>query len=40
MQKIVKMKCKKQNLIDALGDDIGPQDYLTLLKTTLEHDKK
>ena len=40
MQKIIKIKCKKQSLTDALGDEIGPQDYLNLLKTTFAHDKK
>ena len=40
MQRIVKMKCKMQNLTNSLGDDISPQDYLTLLKTTFDHDKK
>ena len=40
MQKIIKIKCKHQSLTDALGDEIGPQDYLTLLKTTFAHDKK
>ena len=40
MQKIVKIKCKLQNLQDALGDEIGPQDYLLLLRTTFSHDKK
>ena len=40
MQRIVKMKCKKQTLTDALGDEIGPKDYLALLKTTFDHDKK
>ena len=40
MQKIIKIKCKKQSLTDALGDEIGPQDYLTLLRTTFAHDKK
>ena len=40
MQRIVKIKCKKNQLNDALGDDIGPEDYLALLRTTFEHDKK
>ena len=40
MQRIIKMKCKKQTLTDALGDEIGPKDYLALLKTTFDHDKK
>ena len=40
MQRIVKMKCKMQNLTNSLGDDISPQDYLALLKTTFDHDKK
>ena len=40
MQKIVKIKCKLQSLQDALGDEIGPQDYLVLLRTTFAHDKK
>ena len=29
-----------QNLTNSLGDDISPQDYLALLKTTFDHDKK
>ena len=40
MQRIVKMKCKKQSITDSLGDDISPEDYLVLLKTTFAHDKK
>ena len=40
MQRIVKIKCKKNNLNDSLGDDIGPQDYLLLIRSTFEHDKK
>jgi hypothetical protein len=40
MQRIVKIKCKKNNLNDSLGEDIGPQDYLLLIKSTFEHDKK
>ena len=40
MQRIIKIKCKKQTLTDALGDEISPQDYLTLLRTTFAHDKK
>ena len=40
MQRIVKIKCKKNNLSDSLGDDIGPEDYLLLIKSTFEHDKK
>ena len=40
MQRIIRMKCKKQSLTDALGEDISPQDYLTLLRTTFAHDKK
>jgi len=40
MQRIVKMKCKMQSITDSLGEDISPQDYLTLLKTTFAHDKK
>ena len=39
MQRIVKMKCKMQTLTNSLGDDISPNDYLVLLKTTFEHDK-
>ncbi len=38
MQRIVKIKCKKNQLNDAMGDDIGPDDYLQLLRTTFEHD--
>ena len=40
MQRIVKIKCKMQSLENSLGDDISPQDYLTLLKITFDHDKK
>ena len=40
MQRIVRIKCKKNNLNDSFGDDIGPEDYLILLRTTFEHDKK
>jgi hypothetical protein len=40
MQRIVKIKCKKNQLNDAMGEDIGPEDYLALLRTTFEHDKK
>jgi hypothetical protein len=40
MQRIVRIKCQKNSLNDALGDEIGPNDYLLLLKTTFEHDKK
>lgn len=39
-QRIAKMKCKLQNLTNSLGDEISPQDYLILLKTTFDHDKK
>ena len=40
MQRIIKIKCKKNILNDSLGEDIGPQDYLLLLKSTFDHDKK
>ena len=40
MQRITKIKCKKQVLTDSLGDEISPQDYLLLLKTTFAHDIK
>ena len=40
MQRIVKIKCKYQTLEDSLGEEITPQDYLTLLKVTFDHDKK
>jgi hypothetical protein len=40
MQKIIRIKCKRQSLEDALGTDISPQDYLGLLKITFDHDKK
>ena len=40
MQRIVKIKCKKNSLSEALGEEIGPEDYLALLKTTFAHDKK
>ena len=39
MQKIIKIKCKINVLNDSLGDSIGPEDYLTLLKNTFAHDK-
>ena len=34
------MKCKLQNLNDSLGDDIGPEDYLVLLRTTFARGRK
>jgi len=40
MQRIVRIKCKKTNLSDSLGDDIGPEDYLLLIRSSFEHDKK
>ena len=40
MQRIVKIKCKIQTLTDSMGDEITPQDYYVLLRTTFEHDKK
>ena len=40
MQRIIKIKCKYQTLEESLGEEITPQDYLTLLKVTFEHDKK
>lgn len=40
MQRIIRIKCKRQSLEDALGTDISPQDYLGLLKITFDHDKK
>ena len=40
MQRIVKIKCKKNQLNDAMGEDIGPEDYLALIRTSFEHDKK
>ena len=40
MQKIIKIKCKIQTLEDSMGDEISPDDYLTLLKITFDHDKK
>ena len=39
MQKIIKIKCKINVLNDSLGDSIGPEDYLTLLKNTYAHDR-
>ena len=39
MQKIVKIKCKINVLNQSLGDTIGPEDYLNLLKNTFAHDK-
>lgn len=40
LQRIIKIKCKFQELENSLGDDISPQEYLTLLKVTFEHDKR
>ena len=40
MQRITKIKCKYKTLENSMGDDISPQDYLVLLRTTFEHDKK
>jgi len=40
MQRIVRIKCKKKTLENSLGDEISPEDYLCLLKTTFDHDKK
>ena len=40
MQRIIKIKCKIQNIENAMGDEITPQDYLALLKVTFDHDKK
>ena len=40
MTRIIKIKCKRTQLTDALGEDIGPEDYLQLLRNTFEHDKK
>ena len=40
LQKIIKIKCKYQELENSLGDEISPKEYLTLLKMTFDHDKK
>jgi len=40
MQRIIRIKVKMQQLEDSFGDEISPQDYLTLLRITFEHDKK
>ena len=40
MQKIIKINCKKKALENALGSEISPQEYLALLKSTFDHDKK
>ena len=40
MQRIIKMRCKQQSLLNSLGVEINPQDYLILLKTTYAHDQK
>ena len=40
MQRIIKIKCKYQQIENALGDEISPQDYSNLLKATFDHDKK
>ena len=40
MQRIIKIKVKKQNLENSFGSEIGPQDYLALLVNTFNHDKK
>ena len=41
LQRIIEMKCKFLNLKNSLvGGDISLQDYLALLKTTFDHDKK
>ena len=40
MQRITKIKCKYKTLENSMGVDISPQDYLVLLRTTFEHDKK
>ena len=40
MQKIIKMKCKRNNLDESFGSQIGPEDYLQLLRYTYSHDQK
>ena len=40
MQKIIKMRCKRNNLDESLGSQIGPEDYLHLLRYTYSHDQK
>ena len=40
MQRIIKIKCKKNQITEAMGDEIGPEDYLGLIRQTFEHDKK
>ncbi len=40
MQKICKIKCKMNILNESFGDTIGPDDYLAMLKSSFDHDKK
>ena len=40
MQKIIKMRCKKKNLYESLGSQIGCEDYLNLLRYNYSHDQK
>ena len=40
IQRIIRMKCKLQNLNNLLGDDIEPEDYLVLLRTIFVHNRK
>ena len=40
MQKIIKMRCKRNNLDESLGSQIGPEDYLHLLRYTYSHYQK
>ena len=40
MQKIIKMRCKRNNLDESLGSQIEPEDYLHLLRYTYSHDQK
>jgi len=39
MERIVKLRCKKNNLYDSLGSVIGSEDYLHLLRYTYSHDQ-
>ena len=40
LQKKVKMVCKKKQLEEGMGDgSVSPQEYMELMKATLEHDQ-
>ena len=40
MQRITRINIKMKQLEESFGDEISPQDYLTLLKFSFDHDKK